>query len=273
MWPQIGRLDLFGHPLTFHAYGLLIGLGGTAWILLVAHETSRRGLTRMRERLALVLVVMVAAGWVGGKAFSAFLEPGDAAAALGSPGSGFVFYGSLLAALPALALVASRLGVHPLEALDVVATPAPLLHAFGRTGCFLAGCCYGHRCDLPWAVTFRHGYGLNGVPLHPVQLYEAAGLLAIFLWIWLRLRPRQRYRGQIGLAYLGAYSCLRITTELFRGDPTRKFVFGHPGAPGDPPQGISMSTLVSVLILAGSAVAWLVLQRRAGAARGSDAKV
>ena len=26
--------------------------------------------------------------------------------------------------------------------------------AFGRFGCFLYGCCYGDRCELPWAVEF-----------------------------------------------------------------------------------------------------------------------
>ena len=63
-------------------------------------------------------------------------------------------------------------------------------HVVGRLGCFMAGCCYGHETNVPWAVTFtnplaRENVGTPlGVPLHPTQLYEA-GVEAIILGLLL----------------------------------------------------------------------------------------
>jgi len=264
MWPEIAEFELFGRPVAVHGYGLMIGLGGTAWIVLVAREAKRRGLEGLRANLVLVLLAMVAAGWVGGKLFYVLTSGGEVTAE--TAGAGFVYYGSLLAAIPTLGFLAARLGAPPLTALDVFMTPAPLLHTFGRLGCFLAGCCYGHRCDLPWAVTFREGHGQNGVPLHPVQLYESVGLLVLFLVLWFVVRPRQRFAGQIALAYLGGYAVLRIVTEQFRGDPAREFVTGQAAAPGEPAAGLSTSTVVSLGMLVVCAVLWALASRRAGRA-------
>ncbi|MGB9628203.1 MAG: prolipoprotein diacylglyceryl transferase family protein, partial [Thermodesulfobacteriota bacterium] len=58
---------------------------------------------------------------------------------------------------------------------------------FGRLGCFSAGCCYGRKTSLPWAVVFKDPNSLAplNVSLHPVQLYEAGmGLGLFFLLIW-----------------------------------------------------------------------------------------
>jgi prolipoprotein diacylglyceryltransferase len=55
--------------------------------------------------------------------------------------------------------------------------------AVGRIGCFLAGLpdyTYGTPTTLPWGVDFG-----DGMPRHPVQLYESAAMLA-FLVIYLQ---------------------------------------------------------------------------------------
>jgi phosphatidylglycerol:prolipoprotein diacylglycerol transferase len=56
------------------------------------------------------------------------------------------------------------------------------LIAIGRLGCFFAGLpdyTYGTPTHLPWGVDFG-----DGIPRHPVQLYESAAMLA-FLAFWL----------------------------------------------------------------------------------------
>src|SRR5438132_974386 len=68
-------------------------------------------------------------------------------------------------------------------------------HVFGRIGCLLAGCCFGAPCAAPWGLAFPRGsvayddldaggalaWGASRtMPLHPTQLYEALGELAIF---------------------------------------------------------------------------------------------
>jgi phosphatidylglycerol:prolipoprotein diacylglycerol transferase len=75
-----------------------------------------------------------------------------------------------------------------------------------RTGCFLRGCCYGLPTDLPWGVTFPAGspawsqqllQGMTGIlgfmgvtrPVHPTQLYEMGGAVALgLLALWLMRR-------------------------------------------------------------------------------------
>src|ERR1041384_4331924 len=49
-----------------------------------------------------------------------------------------------------------------------------------REVCLFEGCCYGKVCSLPWAVRFPRTHVTGGVPVHPTELYEAAGNLLIF---------------------------------------------------------------------------------------------
>jgi phosphatidylglycerol:prolipoprotein diacylglycerol transferase len=60
-------------------------------------------------------------------------------------------------------------------------------------------------------------------PLHPTQLYEAAGELAIFALL-ITLAGRPRPRGALLALYLGLYGALRLGIELFRGDAARRYL-------------------------------------------------
>ncbi|MFR0912403.1 MAG: prolipoprotein diacylglyceryl transferase [Evtepia gabavorous] len=98
----------------------------------------------------------------------------------------------------------------------------PLFHTFGRVGCFLAGCCYGIPAPAGWpGVTFRVSpVAPNGVALLPVQLYEAAGCLLLFLL--LHRLARRGWKGEaLLLVYLAAYALFRFALEFLRGDAAR----------------------------------------------------
>jgi phosphatidylglycerol:prolipoprotein diacylglycerol transferase len=56
--------------------------------------------------------------------------------------------------------------------------------------------------------------------VYPVQLYEAAGQLALFLLL-LFMRSMRKFHGQIFGMWLIGYALLRSTVELFRGDLER----------------------------------------------------
>ena len=63
--------------------------------------------------------------------------------------------------------------------------------AIGRIGCYLAGLddfTYGTPTSLPWA----HDFG-DGVPRHPVQLYESAAMAAFALYYVIGVRRRDRF--------------------------------------------------------------------------------
>lgn len=63
---------------------------------------------------------------------------------------GFVFYGGLLGGLAGAWLFCKQRRLS-FDTLGRDLVPAlPLFHAFGRVGCFLAGCCYGIPAPAGW---------------------------------------------------------------------------------------------------------------------------
>lgn len=133
---------------------------------------------------------------------------------------GFVFYGGLLWGIATI-FAAGRL--HHIVAAAYVRHMIgliPLIHGFGRIGCFLAGCCYGRPYDGRFAVTFLEGsLAPSGIPLFPVQLTEAlllfllGALILIADWKW-----QVSYTVEL---YLSLYGIIRFVLEYFRYDAVR----------------------------------------------------
>ena len=144
--------------------------------------------------------------------------------------SGGVFYGGLIGAVVALAVVLRRHHIGFWTFVDMAAPAVALGHAIGRIGCLMAGCCWGRECSYPWAITFtdpaaEKNVGVPvGIPLHPTQLYESIGLFA--LCGLLLLFEKRRWPGQTFAWYLGSYALLRGTIEFFRGDPRGSILSG-----------------------------------------------
>ena len=160
---------------------------------------------------------------------------------------GLVFYGGLIGGVAGMALVARWRRLSLLAVLDAFAVSTPLAHAIGRVGCVLAGCCWGRPTDLPWAVRYPVTHASGGVPVHPVQLYEAAFNVALSLAL-ARVHGRRTFRGQTLALYLIVYALFRAGNEGFRGDAIR----------GVAVAGLSNAQATSiVLVLAGLGVAWL----------------
>ena len=92
---------------------------------------------------------------------------------------GFVFYGGVIGGLIGLLIYTKQFRMSILPFLDVYAVVLPLGHAFGRIGCFFAGCCYGMPYDGPFSHTYHFSLGTTPtkIPLFPVQLLESIGLL------------------------------------------------------------------------------------------------
>ena len=166
---------------------------------------------------------------------------------------GFVFYGGLLGGLAGAWLFCKQRRTA-FAALGRDLVPAlPLFHAFGRVGCFLAGCCYGIPAPAGWlGVTFPASAveAPSGVPLLPVQLYEAAGCFLLFLLLdfW----AKRGWPGDCLLAlYLALYAPLRFFLEFLRGDSVRGFL-----GP------LSTSQVLSLAVLAGVLLVYLLHHRR-----------
>lgn len=221
-------------PLTVHWYGVMMALGFLAalanWSWL--GRRSGRGFNYCSDLLFWVMVC----GVIGARAAYVALEwPSyrqDPMAILRIDQGGLVFYGGFLFAGLSLALFARLHRESFVDLLDFVITSVPLAHAFGRVGCFLNGCCYGMVCHGPMGVQFPRGsppwYGHYtrglvapdaplSLPVHPVQLYEAAFNLAFYgLLLW-QYRGRRRV-GSTAALYLVVYAAGRFVLELVRDD-------------------------------------------------------
>ncbi len=88
--------------------------------------------------------------------------------------SGFVFYGGLLGAIGGYYLYCRRYHINFLNMLDIIAPSIPIIHGFGRLGCFFAGCCYGVPAHGLFHIIFHNSpVAPNGIPLFPIQLVES----------------------------------------------------------------------------------------------------
>lgn len=95
---------------------------------------------------------------------------------------GLASHGGAIGIILALWIFSRRVSKKPiLWILDKVVVPTALAGAFIRTGNLMNSEIVGKPSDDPWAFHFlRAAEGLNDVPRHPVQLYEALSYLLSF---------------------------------------------------------------------------------------------
>jgi phosphatidylglycerol---prolipoprotein diacylglyceryl transferase len=139
--------------------------------------------------------------------------PRDCIAALKFWQGGLTYYGGFLLAVPVGLWWARRKQLGVWRMADLTAPVIAFGLFWGRLGCFFNGCCYGSHTDGPLGVDFP------GRPnVHPTQLYEAIGALAIFAFLYFWLRPRKRAHGQVFAVFLVVYAVMRFILEFWRAD-------------------------------------------------------
>lgn len=150
---------------------------------------------------------------------------------------GFAYYGGFLLAAFVAWLYTRRKKISFWKAADLFAPAGALGLFFGRIGCFLNGCCYGKITNSFWGVVFPiHSLPWKAqatahqispqeapLPIHPTQLYEAFGCLALFFLLFFWIRPRKKQDGQVFGAFLILYGVLRTVCEFFRDDDRGAF--------------------------------------------------
>ncbi len=250
MHPVIFQLGAFKLP----AYGLMVALGYLAAILWLMRRAGEHNFRK--EDLSDLVFWTVLSGMAGAKLFYAATYwagfgpdfPSRLWFALRTFQYGFVFYGGLLCGAAAFFLAARSKRLDALKAADLFAPALALGHAFGRVGCFLAGCCHGRPSGSFFAVAFTDPAcevdpSLLGVPLYPTQLLEAAGNLLIFLLLAAALRRRPR-PGSVLALYAALYSAQRFLVEFLRGDDRGGFLLG-----ASPAQLISLAVFAAATLL------------------------
>lgn len=250
--------------LTVYSYGVLILIGAALAYWYTAWQVRRAFAVPSTETLKLLLWLLLA-GYVGGRLFYLLDAPGayiDRPAALFS-GGGFVFYGSALAVIPVILWFIKGHGLPYWPMLDILVITTCIVHAAGRFGCLLAGCCYGVPGDGWASITFKDPESLARplyTPLRPTQIYSILKLTAILV-VLIAIKQRRRFAGQVAASYLVLYGAGRFLLEYQRGDDSRGFLVE--GALSNA-QGISI-----IAVLSGSA---LYLHLRASARRSVPAR-
>ncbi len=231
MFPHLIDIGSFFIP----SYGTLVSLGVIIALFVIERLARQQGLNS--DHVWNLSLLLIFAGIVGAKLLYIFVNwhyymqnPGEILS-LATLRAGGVFSGGVVLAVIAGTWYIRKHHLPWLRTADVMAPGLALGHAFGRIGCFAAGCCYGKETHAPWAVTFHNplaaeivGTPLN-IPLHPTQLYEMIVEFANFaLLFW--LIKNKKFEGQVMGTYLFLYGVARFCLEFLRGDPGRGQLFG-----------------------------------------------
>lgn len=244
--------------ITIHTYGFMIMIGAILGYIYLS-QTAKRELGISPEKIQNLAIMLILAAFIGGK-FLFYLEKPSyyfhpPSNMFKNFRTGFVFYGSLLFAIPTVVWY-FRKNKWPLwPMLDRISITACIVHACGRLGCFFAGCCYGLPTAGGWGLTFTDPISqaepLN-TPLHPTQLYEFFMISGIGLTLFM-LKRYKRLEGRLIFVYISLYAIGRSITEMFRGDVRRGFIIEGM---------LSHSQFISILIVLGSVAAYFLLYKR-----------
>lgn len=239
--------------VTIYGYGLMIAIGVIMAYLVTEYRAKKYDLDS--EPVFTILIIGVTSGFLGAKLlyFITILDEIIANPSLlwTRLADGFVVYGGVIAGILVVSLYCKSKKLHFLSYLDVAVPSIALAQGFGRIGCFLAGCCYGHESDLPIAITFKNSrYAPNDVPLFPSQLVSSAFDFVHF-FVLCALARKNKTPGKIGAFYLIFYSIGRFIIEFFRGDLER----GNVG-------GLSTSQFISVFVMIAGIIMLIVFQQK-----------
>ena len=252
MHPELFSIGNF----TVHTYGFMIMLGALLGYIYMS-MSAKKDLGIDPDKIQTLAIYVILAAFIGGKLFFYFEKPSfyfnPPSNMLVNFRTGFVFYGSLIFAVP-IAVWFFRKEKWPLwPMLDRLAITTLIIHASGRLGCFAAGCCYGVPTDAPWGVTFTHELSQAEplhTALHPTQLYESFFLMGILVFL-LMFKRHQRFEGQLFSIYLMLYAIGRGVIEIFRGDLRRGFIIEDI---------LSHSQLISIFMIA--VALWMYVRQR-----------
>lgn len=180
---------------------------------------------------------------------------------------GLVLLGGVTAVVVATLIFCHLRKIPAMLMADVLVPSFFIGLGFGRIGCLLNGCCFGDRCELPWAIHFPQGSAAWGAlfergfigreaastfGLQPTQIYSsiAAFLLAGLTAAYFRRRP---FNGAVLVVGMLLYATKRFVIEFLRGDEMGQFgtIF-------------TISQLISMGIFAGGLVllVWLIYERQ-----------
>ncbi|MBQ8308533.1 MAG: prolipoprotein diacylglyceryl transferase [Clostridia bacterium] len=209
----------------FYLYGLMIALGLlAAFGILFYYGKKKKVEEKFIDFIFYNGIISIAVGFGAAALFQATYDY------IENPENGFHFNGGItfiggliggvICFLAIYFLLRKRYKTRLTDTLSMFPCAILIGHAFGRIGCFFAGCCYGKETDSFLGVQFPH----LSSPVHPTQLYEAAFLFIMFA-ICFYLLMKKDFKHNLSL-YLVSYGIFRFLIEYLRADDRGQFVAG-----------------------------------------------
>ena len=233
-------------------WGACIGVGAIICIFVVLPAVMKKyGMSKKSNDFYSTLgLIAIAAGFGGAYLFQLFYDLVEYGFKLPATywryadgscrGPGVTFLGGLITG--AATFIVGTLFAKPevkKEFWIILRAFAPcvcIAHAFGRIGCFGAGCCYGKETDSWLGIQFPgHTHKVL-----PTQLFEAIFLFALFAVCFLLTDKSM-------IIYLFSYGIFRFVLEFFRGDE-------RAGNTSDFSGKLSPSQIICILLVAAGIV-------------------
>lgn len=201
----------------FHMYGLMIAVGILACFGVLFYFGRKKKIEE--SFIDFVFYNAIVAILLGFGAAALFQATYDY---IENPSAGFKFggitfigglIGGIVSFLAGYAIFRKKYKNRLVDIISIAPCCILIAHAFGRVGCFCAGCCYGKPTDSFLGVEFPD---VSGGPRHPTQLYEAIFLFALFAICWL-LYWKKHFKYNLSL-YLIVYGIFRFSIEYLRDD-------------------------------------------------------
>ena len=212
-----------GDTLKVHMYGVMIAIGVlSAFIVMQIYSKKKNLDAKFIDFLFYDAVVGVLVAFGSAVLFQAIYDYIKSPELGFRLGDGMTFLGGLIGALIAFfggyLIFRKKLTGRMLDFLPIFPCSIVIAHAFGRVGCFFAGCCYGIHTGTWLDVKFPE----VSETVLPTQLYEAAFLFLLFgVLSFLVLKKKCIHTMSI---YLISYGVFRFAIEFIRNDERGEFI-------------------------------------------------
>ena len=207
--------------LNVHMYGIMIAVGILFAFLVLFRYSKKLGLPgKLTDLVYYDGIVSILLGFGFAALFQAtynYIEHPEKGFHLGE---GITFLGGMIGGTVVYLIIwmifRKKVPGNLYDIMPVIPCMITVGHAFGRIGCFFAGCCYGKPTDSIFGVQFPGAYFEQLGKVHPTQLYEAAFLFVLFgVLTWLLLKKKFQYTMTV---YLASYGVFRFFIEFLRYD-------------------------------------------------------
>ncbi len=264
--------QVFGFEIAL--YGIIIGLGVIAGILMAAKVAEKTG--QDPDLYWEFSIYAVFFSIVGARAYYVIFAwdhyKDNLLNIFNIRQGGLAIYGGVIAAFITLFVFAKAKKKNALQMADTGVVGLILGQVIGRWGNFTNREVFGEYTDnifamrLPAAavrsedisqsIAEHMGEGINYIQVHPTFLYESLWNLGILILMLLYFRHK-KFQGEIALLYLGGYGLGRVWIEGIRTD--QLFI---PGTQ------VPVSQVLAIVLFVGAAICDIVVRMRQRKAPG-----